>query len=48
MQGLCHIEVLSIDTNMVRPKSGMFTQCWAVISLEHRLLTVADDAAWAI
>ena len=48
MQGLCHIGVLSIDNDMVKPKSGMFTQCWAIIRLEYRLLSVADAAAWAI
>ena len=48
MQGLCHIAAVSIDTNMVKPKSGMFTRWWAVIRLEYRLLSVADDAAWAI
>ena len=60
MQGLCHIAAVSIDTSMdssiipsidndmVKPKSGMFTRWWAVIRLEYRLLSVAADAAWAI
>ena len=48
MQGLCHIAAVSIDTSMVKPKLGIVTQCWAVIRLEYRLLSIADDAAWAI
>jgi hypothetical protein len=33
MQGLCHIAAVSIDTNMVRPKSGMFTRFGLLLDL---------------
>lgn len=48
MQGVCHIAAVRLDTTILKPKSGMFTRWWAVIKLEYRLPSVADDAAWAI